>query len=112
MGRPTLEHDGTSRRLEGHKTWALLTYLLLEPHPPTRRELAERLWAEADDPLGAVRWALSQVRKVIDPPAEIGERDGRIKIDAEVIAVDAANRVHREAHGLVADEIYPVTEGF
>ena len=24
---------------------------------------------------------------------------------------DAANTVHREAHGLVADEIYPVSEG-
>ena len=24
---------------------------------------------------------------------------------------EAANRVHKEAHGLVADEIYPVTEG-
>ncbi len=96
LGRPSLEHDGTSRRLEGHKTWALLTYLLLEPHPPTRRELAERLWAEADDPLGAVRWALSQVRKAIDPPAEIGERDGRIKIDAEVIEVDAGELLRGE----------------
>jgi Nickel responsive protein SCO4226-like len=24
---------------------------------------------------------------------------------------DAAHAVHREAHGLVADEIYPVTQG-
>src|SRR2546425_562363 len=62
LGRPALEHDGASRRLEGHKPWALLTYLLLEPRPPTRRELADLLWSEADDPLGAVRWSLSQVR--------------------------------------------------
>src|SRR6266568_6953512 len=39
---------------------ALLTYLLLEPRAPTRRELADLLWSEADDPLGAVRWSLSQ----------------------------------------------------
>ena len=26
-------------------------------------------------------------------------------------SAQAANTVHREAHGLVADEIYPVTEG-
>ena len=96
LGRPGLEHDGTSRRLEGHKPWALLTYLLLEPRAPTRRELADLLWSEADDPLGAVRWSLSQVRKAMNPPAEIGERDGRIKIDAEVLVVDAGELLRGE----------------
>ena len=96
LGRPGLEHDGESRRLEGHKPWALLTYLLLEPRAPTRRELADLLWSETDDPLGAVRWSLSQVRKAINPPAEIGERDGRIKIDAEVLVVDAGELLRGE----------------
>jgi len=96
LGRPGLEHDGESRRLEGHKPWALLTYLLLEPRAPTRRELADLLWAETDDPLGAVRWSLSQVRKALNPPAEIGERDGRIKIDAEVLVVDAGELLRGE----------------
>ena len=96
LGRPSLQHDGAPRRLEGHKTWALLAYLLLESRAPTRRELAERLWSEADDPLGAVRWALSQVRKAIDPPAEIGERDGVIKIDAEILVVDAGELLRGE----------------
>src|SRR5438477_576338 len=96
LGRPGLEHDGESRRLEGHKPWALLTYLLLEPRAPTRRELADLLWSEADDPLGAVRWSLSQVRKAVNPPAEIGERDGRIKIDAEVLVVDAGELLRGE----------------
>lgn len=96
LGRPGLEYDGDSRRLEGHKPWALLTYLLLEPRAPTRRELADLLWSEADDPLGAVRWSLSQVRKAMNPPAEIGERDGRIKIDAEVLLVDAGELLRGE----------------
>src|SRR5438067_1490114 len=96
LGRPGLEHDGESRRLEGHKPWALLTYLLLEPRAPTRRELADLLWSEADDPLGAVRWSLSQVRKAVNPPAEIGERDGRIKMDAEVLVVDAGELLRGE----------------
>src|SRR5438105_14233590 len=96
LGRPGLEHDGESRRLEGHKTWALLTYLLLEPRAPSRRELADLLWTEADDPLGAVRWAMSQVRKAVDPPAEIAEREGRIKIDAEVFVVDAGRLLRGE----------------
>ena len=89
LGRPGLELDGQPRRLEGHKPWALLTYLLLEPRAPTRREIADLLWSETDDPLGSLRWSLSQVRKAVNPPAEIGESDGRIKIDAEVLVVDA-----------------------
>src|SRR5438034_1245786 len=96
LGRPGLEHDGESRRLEGYKPWALLTYLLLESRAPTRRELADLLWSEADDPLGAVRWSLSQVRKAVNPPAEIAERDGRIKIDAEVLVVDAGELLRGE----------------
>jgi DNA-binding SARP family transcriptional activator len=105
LGRPGLEHDGASRRLEGHKPWALLTYLLLEPRAPTRRELADLLWSEADDPLGAVRWSLSQVRKSINPPAEIAERDGRIKIDAEVLVVDAGELLRGEWNEVSIDDL-------
>ncbi len=81
LGRPVLERDGNPRRLEGRKTWALLSYLLLEERAPTRRELAERLWSDADDPLGAERWALSQVRKALEPGAEIVGRDGRLSLE-------------------------------
>src|SRR5438067_48918 len=105
LGRPSLEHDGESRRLEGYKPWALLTYLLLEPRAPTRRELADLLWSEADDPLGAVRWSLSQVRKAVNPPAEIGERDGRIKIDAEVLVVDAGELLRGEWDDSTIDDL-------
>src|SRR5438445_8143791 len=105
LGRPGLEHDGEPRRLEGHKPWALLTYLLLEPRAPTRRELAELLWSETDDPLGSLRWSLSQVRKAINPPAEIGERDGRIKIDAEVLVVDAGELVRGEWNETSIDDL-------
>src|SRR5438132_6450965 len=105
LGRPGLEHDGESRRLEGHKPWALLTDPLLEPHAPTRRELADLLWSEADDPLGAVRWSLSQVRKAINRPAEIGERDGRIKIDAEVLVVDAGELLRGEWDEVSIDDL-------
>ena len=90
LGRPALERDTDEVRLEGRKTWALLAYVLLESRPPTRRELVDRLWSDADDPQGAMRWALSQVRKALAPDAEIVERDarlafvprGRIDIDA------------------------------
>jgi hypothetical protein len=39
------------------------------------------------------------------------EKNGKIFCLVDAPNPDAANRVHKEAHGLVADEIYPVTEG-
>ena len=96
LGRPGLDFDGAPRRLEGHKTWALLTYLLLESRPPTRRELADVLWPEAADPLGAVRWALSQVRKAIDPPAQVAEVDGVIKLETEAFVADVGELLRGE----------------
>ena len=35
---------------------------------------------------------------------------GKIFCLVEAPSAEAANTVHREAHGLVADEIYPVSE--
>jgi hypothetical protein len=41
----------------------------------------------------------------------VDEKNGKIFCLVEAPDVEAANQVHREAHGLVADEIYPVAEG-
>ena len=41
----------------------------------------------------------------------VDEGAGKIFCLVEAPSADAANTVHREAHGLVADEIYPVLEG-
>lgn len=41
----------------------------------------------------------------------VHEGGGRIFCLVEAPDAEAANTVHREAHGLVADEIYPVQEG-
>jgi len=40
----------------------------------------------------------------------VDEGAGKIFCLVEASATDDAARVHREAHGLVADEIYPVSE--
>jgi hypothetical protein len=40
----------------------------------------------------------------------LDEKQGKIFCLAEAPSAEAAARVHREAHGLVADEIYEVTE--
>jgi hypothetical protein len=41
----------------------------------------------------------------------LDERTGRIFCLVEAPSKEAAEAVHREAHGLVADEIHEVTEG-
>lgn len=41
----------------------------------------------------------------------VNEADGKVFCLVEAPSADAASTVHREAHGLVADEIYPVHEG-
>ncbi len=40
----------------------------------------------------------------------VDEKQGKIFCLVEAPNADAANTVHREAHGLVADEIYEVSE--
>ncbi len=40
----------------------------------------------------------------------VDEEAGRIFCLVDAPSADAAHAVHREAHGLVADEIYPVSE--
>ena len=90
LGSPRLERDGARVRLEGRKTWALLALVALASPAPTRREIVERLWPMADDPNGALRWALSQVRKALAPEATIEDTDDRLSIagDATIDAVD------------------------
>ena len=41
----------------------------------------------------------------------VSEETGKIFCLVEAPSAEAANTVHREAHGLVADEIYQVHEG-
>jgi len=41
----------------------------------------------------------------------VDEEAGKIFCLVDAENAEAANTVHREAHGLVADEIYPVSEG-
>lgn len=41
----------------------------------------------------------------------VDEDGGKVFCLVDAPGPDAAHRVHREAHGLVADAIYPVVEG-
>ena len=64
LGRPRIEDSsGDGYRFRSRKSWALLAFLLLSDRPPSRRQLASLLFSEADDPLRALRWNLSEVRR-------------------------------------------------
>jgi hypothetical protein len=41
----------------------------------------------------------------------VDEAEGRLFCLVDAPDVETANAVHREAHGLVADQIFPVAEG-
>jgi len=78
LGPPTLERDGRSVAApRGRKAWAVLAYLLLAERPPGRRQLAELLFGDADDPLGALRWTLAELRRALGAPGLFGGRSGR-----------------------------------
>jgi DNA-binding SARP family transcriptional activator len=66
LGPPSIEHGGSPvRPPRGRKTWAVLAYLLLADRPPSRKRLAELFFADADDPLGALRWTLAELRRAL-----------------------------------------------
>ncbi len=70
LGRPRIEVDGApGYRYRSRKSWALLAFLLLGERAPTRSQLASLLFAEADDPLGALRWCLAEIRRALGPGA-------------------------------------------
>ncbi|MFN0030208.1 MAG: tetratricopeptide repeat protein [Acidimicrobiales bacterium] len=89
LGSPSVELDGGAlRHLRGHKSWALLAYLLLSERPPSRHELAGLLFSEADDPLGALRWSVAEIRRGLGPAAKLGGDPLRLELSPEV-RVDA-----------------------
>ena len=66
LGPPEIERDGSVvPPPRGHKTWAVLAYVVLAERPVTRTWLAELVFADAEDPRGALRWALAQLRRAL-----------------------------------------------
>ena len=65
LGRPTVHAPEPVYRFRSRKSWALLAYLLLSERPPSRSQLAGLLFGDADDPLGALRWNLGEIRRLV-----------------------------------------------
>lgn len=73
--------------MKGVKAWGLFAYLTLTRAPHTREHLAELLFPDADDPLRALRWNLTELRRVTgveisgDPITMSGPSDCSIDVD-------------------------------
>ena len=95
LGRPHVHRTGgDAYTFRSRKSWAVLAYLILSERPPTRSQLASLLFTEAGDPLRALRWSLSEIRRCL------GE-DGSLDGDPLVLhlAGDAMVDVEVVAHG-------------
>ncbi len=69
LGPPSvIGQQGEKINVRGKKTWGLIARVLLSDAPVSRRRLAEELFATADDPMGALRWALAQIRRSFEDP--------------------------------------------
>jgi DNA-binding SARP family transcriptional activator len=82
LGRPVIQSDdGTAQSTRGHQAWGVLARLLTDSRPISRRQLATELFSEADDPLGALRWCLAELRRglgastLVGDPLELGLPD-------------------------------------
>ena len=69
LGRAAVFIDGVAAPPpKGAKPWGLLAYLASTRHEHPRAELAELLFCEAADPLGALRWNLAALRRLLSRP--------------------------------------------
>jgi DNA-binding SARP family transcriptional activator len=73
LGPPLLVRDDVVYAApRGRKVWALLAYLALSARPPSRQQLIDLLFTGAEDPAGALRWNLSELRRLLGGPDTIG----------------------------------------
>lgn len=90
LGRPRIESStGKVYQFRSRKSWAILTFLIMSERPPTRGQLAALLFAEADDPMRALRWSLSEIRR------SFGD-DGSLEGDPVVLRLPADTAVDIE----------------
>ena len=81
LGTPTVQRGGVQVEAPaGRKHWGLLTYLVRTDVPSSRERLSAMLFPEADDPLGALRSALSALRRQLGPHAEVGGNPVRLAL--------------------------------
>ena len=77
LGPPRVLRDGVMQPgPKGRKVWALFAYLVLSTTRPSRQQLVDLLFPDAEDPSGALRWNLSELRRLLGGPETVGS--GRV----------------------------------
>lgn len=74
--------DGTPLPMRGRKAWGLLAFLLLRRESVSRQHLAQLLFDEAEDPLAALRWNLTELRRALGQDTLRGDP---LRIDRDVL---------------------------
>ncbi len=91
LGELAVFRDGELLALPASKrARALLAYLALTARPHRRDRLCEVFWEIPDDPRGALRWALSKLRGVVNEEGAdrlVADRE-RVALDTATIAID------------------------
>ena len=101
LGRPTAQVDGVDVAApRGAKPWGLLAYLAASGRSHPRTELAELLFTEAVDPLGALRWNLAALRRLLDRPDAL--KGDSIWLDRSDIWVDTVRQDHGDVDSVLA----------
>ena len=101
IGQPSLERDGQPiPGPRGHKTWAVMGRLARSPEAVSRQVLVDELFSEADDPMGALRWALAELRRRTGLVNAFGGNPISLALGEET-TID----VFDVAAGLVSDDI-------
>lgn len=93
LGSPRILPDGgvAVSSIRGNKAWGLLAYLALRPGRVGRQHLAALLFADAADPLAALRWNLRELRRALGDETLRGEvvefpRDRVARLDVAILA--------------------------
>jgi DNA-binding SARP family transcriptional activator len=92
LGSPrVLLEGGIAVPIRGQKAWGLLTYLALRPEGVGRQHLAALLFADAADPLAALRWNLRELRRALGDETLRGEvlefpRNHMARLDVAILA--------------------------
>lgn len=100
LGRPHLDGPNGIGQFRSRKTWALLAYLILTERPPTRSQLAALLFDRADDPLRALRWSLSELRRALGSDSVVEGDPVALRLATDVV-VD----IHVVAKGSWSDAV-------
>jgi hypothetical protein len=109
LGRPQVgPAEQPMRQPRGLKSWALLARIALTDRSLSRRELAAELFFDANDPLGALRWSLADLRRSLELPEALrGDvvRLTRQQIWLDVWALDDGSLPAADVGGILLDGI-------